>query len=78
VSSRGDVQAANAALSSEHSKVTPASPEAKTKVAEVLCVVAGGLSTMIEPGGVLSIDQFRTAGVASVLPAASVARTRNS
>ncbi len=41
-------------------------------------MVAGGLSMMIEPGGVVSTDQVRIAGVASVLPATSVARTRNS
>src|SRR5918992_3094833 len=78
VYSLGELQPAYAPPSSEHSKVTFCSPEANRKVADVLWVVAAGLSMMSEPGGVVSTDQLCTAGDRSVLPAASMARTRNS
>ena len=74
----GELQAANAAPSSAHSNVTFASPETNSKPAAVLTVVAGGPAVMIEPGGVVSTAHVWTAGVASVLPARSVARTRSS
>ena len=72
------VQAVKAAPSSAQANVTPLSPEAKPNVAAVLSVAAAGWSVMTEPGGVVSTAQLWTAGVASRLPAWSVARTRNS
>ena len=75
VRSRGLVQAANGAASSEHSNVEPASVAEKAKVALVLCVVAGGADVIVVFGGAVSTVQERVAGVGSVLPAGSVART---
>ena len=47
----------------------------KLKVAPELLVVAGGLAVIVVSGGVTSIVQVKLAGVESVLPAVSVART---
>jgi hypothetical protein len=55
----------------------------KLKVAEVEVVLAGGPLAIVVLGGVVSplvaarTVQLRVAGVASVLPAASIARTEN-
>jgi hypothetical protein len=79
VRSRGDVHAANGALSSEHSKVEPDSLEENVKLALVLVVVAAGPEPIVVSGAVVSgggwIVQLWLAGVASTLPAASLART---
>ena len=75
------------ASSSLHSRVDPASLEEKEKLAEVAVVVVAGPTVIDVSGGVVSAgggggggdvtDQMYTAGVASTLPAASLARTEN-
>ena len=47
----------------------------KAKLALVLCVVAGGADVIVVLGAVVSTVQERVAGVGSVLPAGSMART---
>jgi hypothetical protein len=74
---RGELQAANAAPSSEHSKLKPASFAENEKDALVLVVVAGGAESIVVSGATLSIVQPWLAAVASAFPAASDARTRN-
>src|SRR5436309_16094141 len=73
----GLVQAPNAAPSSLHSNVLPASVAVKLKDAEVLFVSVAGLLVMVVSGAVMSTVQLRLAGVGSTLPAGSIARTRN-
>src|SRR5918997_1759085 len=63
----GEVQALNAAPSSEHSNVEPASLAEKVSSAEVLAVSAGGPEAIVV-----------SAGVGSTWPAPSVARTCSS
>jgi len=60
-----------------HSKLDPGSVDPKANVADVLDTVPDGPESINVSGGVVSlwIVQVRVAGVASVLPAASVART---
>jgi hypothetical protein len=72
---RGEVQEAKAAPSSPHSKVAPVSLAENVNVALVLVVVAGGLSPIVVSGAVVSTVIARLAGLVSVLPAASMART---
>ena len=67
------MQGAKAAASSAHSNVAPASLE-KAKVALVPGVCA---EVIVVSGAVVSTVQLWLAGLVSVLPAASVARTRN-
>jgi hypothetical protein len=66
---------------SEHSNEEPASSELKVKFAVVSAVLAAGPDSIVVSGAVLSggstTVQLWAAGVASVLPAASVARTLN-
>ncbi len=76
------MQAANAAASSAHSNVEPASELEKLNVASVALVVLAGPLSIVVSGGVVSgggvgstIVHVCVAGVASVLPAPSVART---
>ena len=72
------MQAANAAPSSEHSNVEPCSLPEKLNVAFVLWVVAAGApEPIVVFGAAVSMLQEWVAGDWSVLPAASVARTRN-
>ena len=75
------MHAAQLPASSLHSKLEPASVEAKPKLAEVLVVEAGGPLPIEVSGGVVSgggvIVQIWEAGVGSGLPAASRARTEN-
>src|ERR671914_345926 len=71
------MQAAKAAPSSEHSKAEPDSLELKWNEALVLVVVAGGACEIVVCGAAVSTVIARLAGLASVLPAASVARTSN-
>ena len=47
----------------------------KVNVAEVLLVVALGWPVIVVSGGVASIVQVKPAGLVSMLPAASFART---
>ena len=65
--------------SSEHWKVEPVSFAANAKLAEDEVTVPEGPESIVVSGGVVSagwIVQVRLAGVASTLPAASMARTR--
>src|SRR5918998_2191183 len=71
------MQAAKAAPSSEHSKAEPDSLELKWNEALVLVVAAGGAVVMVVCGAAVSTVIIRLAGLVSVLPAASVARTSN-
>ena len=75
--SAGELQVANGAASSEHSKLAPGSSAEKAKAAEALRVSASGPESMLVCGGLVSIVQEYVAGVESVLPAGSVARTAN-
>ena len=62
--------------SRRHSKLAPPSEgESKANVGVVSLVWAGGAPVIAVVGGVVSTVKVREAGVASVLPAASVART---
>src|SRR5688572_13653971 len=76
VSVAGDVQAANAARSSEHWNVVPVSGDVNWNVAVVLVVVASGPLLMTVSGSVWSIVHVNTAGCGSTAPAPSTARTR--
>src|SRR5918999_2167108 len=69
------MQAAKAAPSREHSKAEPVSLELKWNEALVLVVVAGGAVVIVVCGAAVSTVIVRLAGLVSVLPAASVART---
>lgn len=71
----GDVQAEYRAPSRLHWNVEPASLELKLKLAEVELVTAGGADVIVVSGGAVSTVQAWLAGVASVFPAGSVART---
>src|SRR5260370_785454 len=68
-------QAVQLPLSIRHSKAEPLSDELKVKVGVVLLEGLEGLESMVVLGAVRSIVQVEPAGVASVLPAWSVART---
>ena len=74
---RGDVQAEYATPSRLHSNVDPASLEEKLTLAEVEFVAAGGADVIVVSGGTSSTTHAWLAGVGSVLPAVSVARTSN-
>jgi hypothetical protein len=80
----GELHATQAPPSRLHWKVDPASLDTKLKVAEVEVVLVGGPLEIVVLGGVVSplggalTVQLRVAGVGSVLPAASVARTAKS
>jgi hypothetical protein len=72
--SRGLVQVSKAPLSREHSNVAPAS-ELNEKLAPAELVVTAGPLVSVVSGAVESIVQAKEAGVASMFPAASLART---
>ena len=72
--SAGEVQAENGTPSSEHSKVAPGSA-VKMNCALVLVVVPDGPDDIVVCGSSLSTCQVYVAGVASMLPASSTART---
>ncbi|HEY8793039.1 MAG TPA: hypothetical protein VIL96_09165, partial [Gaiellaceae bacterium] len=61
--------------SSRHSKVDPPSVELKVNVGVAFPDGLAGLESIVVSGGVRSIVQVELAGVESVLPAWSVART---
>ena len=67
----------NSALSRLHSNVVPGSLDWNVKVALVAFVKRAGAVRIVVATPVRSILQLWVAGVASVLPAASVARTWN-
>ncbi len=73
----GDVQAVQLPLSIRHSKVEPLSEELNVNVGVVLPEGLEGLESIVVFGAVRSTVQVWVAGEASVLPAASVARTSN-
>ena len=71
----GLVQEFQLPLSMRHSKVEPPSEELNAKVGVVFPDGLEGLESMVVFGAVRSTVQVWLAGVASVLPAVSVART---
>ena len=71
------MQAPKAAPSSLHSKVDPASVDVKLKLAEVEFVGSAGPAVIVVSGADRSIVHVWLAGVPSVFPAGSVARTSN-
>ena len=71
------MQASHAEPFSRHSNVTPGSGEVNVSVAENSVVVPLGPPVIVVSGTSCSTVQVRWAGVASVLPTASVARTSN-
>ena len=77
----GDVHAANvpvpAGVSSLHSNVEPASVAVNVNDGDVAVVVPVGPPVIVVSGAVVSTVKVRVAGVASGLPAPSVARTEN-
>ena len=73
------MQEANAPLLSAsrlHSNVAPGS-EVNEKLAFVRFVDVGGFAVIVVLGAIVSTVHVYAAGVASVFPAASLARTRN-
>jgi hypothetical protein len=71
----GEEQDANAAPSSEHSKLDPVSVDVNSNCAVVLDVVAGGPAVIVVWGATVSTVMLRPAGLASTFPAESIART---
>ena len=71
----GELQAPQAEPSSRHSNDDPDSEAANETLAEVADVVPDGPAEIDVSGADASIVQAREAGLASTLPAASVART---
>jgi hypothetical protein len=76
---RGDVQAAKAPASSRHSKLAAPSGDEKLNVAEFTVIVEppAGPESIEVSGATVSTVKLRLAGVASGLPAGSIARTWN-
>ena len=79
---RGEVQLAYVPVaapgpSSLHSNVEPASVEVNVNDGDAPLVVPVGPPVIVVSGAAVSTVNVRVAGVASTLPAASVARTRN-
>ena len=74
----GEVQLSHGAPPSLHSKVLPASDDWKVSVADVSFVSAGGPERIVVWGAVVSASTIQScrAGLESVFPAASTARTR--
>src|SRR5437899_10420441 len=68
-------QECNALPSRPHSNLIPRSVDLKLKLALVLLGSAGGLVVMVVSGAVVSMVQVKLAGVASMFPAGSIART---
>ena len=76
--SLGDEHGANGAVSRLHANVLLATLPVKVNVAIVLLLGSVGRGFVIVVfGAVRSIVQLNTAGLPSVLPAGSMARTRN-
>ena len=69
------MQPAQTPPSSWHSKVEPGSVAVNENDALVAFVGSAGVEVIDVSGGVVSIVQVKLAGLASVLPAGSVART---
>ncbi|MFP5452314.1 MAG: hypothetical protein ACLGG9_11295 [Thermoleophilia bacterium] len=77
VNCTGETQGANDAPSRRHSKVDPASDDAKLTLVEIVLITAAGAWVIVVCGATLSTTKATSAGVESVFPAGSVARTRN-
>ena len=73
----GLVHAVKAPASSLHSNVEPGSFDSNANVAVVSFVGSVGPDVIVVSGALVSIVQLCVAGVASVLPAMSVALTSN-
>jgi hypothetical protein len=73
----GLVQAEKPPPSSWQAKVEPGSLEVKSNAALAEAVSAGGFEVIVVFGATASTVHVWTAGVASTLPAGSIARTRN-
>ena len=71
----GDVHGANAAASTRHSNVEPASVAVNEKLGVVSLVTPLGPAVIVVSGAVVSTVNDRLAGVGSMLPAGSIART---
>ena len=71
----GPLHGAKASESKRHSKVEPASEEEKVKVGVGSLVPPLGPPVIVVSGGTVSTVRPREAGVGSVLPAGSAART---
>ena len=71
----GEVQGANPAASTWHSKVEPDSVDVNSNLGVASGVGPDGPEVMVVLGRVVSTVKVRFAGVASTLPARSVART---
>ena len=71
----GELQEDQPPPSSWHSKVEPPSEELKEKLGAVTFDGSLGWAVIVVFGAAVSIVQVKLAGDASVLPAASVART---
>ena len=69
------MQLVHAPPSSRHSKVDPVSVEVKLKLALVEFVGLVGVAVIVVSGAARSTVQVKDAGVASVFPAGSIART---
>jgi len=69
------VQIAKVLPSREHRNVDPASVDVNSKLALVTLAGLAGVLVILVSGEVKSIVQVAAAGVASILPAASVAST---
>ena len=75
--SAGEVQAVQAPPSTWHANVAAASSAPNAKLASPLRAAAGGPDVIVVVGATVSIVSVRVTGEASVLPAASLARTEN-
>jgi hypothetical protein len=71
----GLVHAVKAAPSRLQANVEPASVDVKLKLGAVELLGFAGLEVIVVSGGVVSIVHVKLAGVRSVFPAGSVART---
>ena len=71
----GEVHEAKAPPSSLHSKLDPPSLDVKEKLGSASLSGSGGEAVIVVCGSVRSIVQVWLAGVASVFPVESVART---
>jgi hypothetical protein len=71
------VQGANGTLSKLHWKVLPAMLAVNVNVAVVLLVAVPGFDVIVVFGAVRSIVHVNNPGLVSMLPAGSMARTRN-
>ena len=71
----GEVQAVKAPLSIEHSNMQGGSSQEKLKEASRELLGSGGFESMKVSGAIVSTVQLAFAGVRSLLPARSIART---